>query len=69
MATIQDVINQHSRDLTRALREIDELKRKVAALEHRTPATAERVEVQEFGRPAIDPLLTTEEDGSFAEEG
>lgn len=67
MATIQDVINAHSRDLTRILKEHDDLKRRVAALEQQRGKTLERVPVTDFGEPAVDPLLTTEEDGEFEE--
>jgi len=70
MPSAQDIINAHSRDLTRLMREHEDLKRRIAALEQRSgpPSSSEQVVVEHFN-PAIDPILTVESDGDFEEEG
>lgn len=60
------LVNKHSVDLTRALRENEELRRRVDALEREAPREVRNVEVTSFpGPPAIDPILLTESDGDF----
>lgn len=60
------LVNKHSVDLTKCLRELDEAKKRLAVLERGAPRE-ERVEVTQFpsSHQAIDPILMTESDAEF----
>lgn len=68
MATPAEAINSIGNALKQAMRRIEQLEREVAALKSARVPTAQRADVTTFEAPAaVDPLLTTEEDGEFEE--
>lgn len=60
MATISEAVNSIGAALKQAMKRIEQLEREVEALKSRTVGALP---------PAIDPILTTEEDGEFEEVG
>jgi hypothetical protein len=69
MATPTEAINSIGNALKQAMKRIETLEREVAAIKSRSQSPSS-VQVTNFPAPAaVDPLLTTEEDGEFEEVG